>query len=89
MNIQATITKVDLPRIGTDRKRYQLVTFRLAKGGTAISYISPDMNNYQRWKPHLRPGAVLDNLRLLPDEKTIDADSHPKRVPTLEQPELL
>jgi len=89
MTIQATITKVDLPRIGTDQKRYHFVCFKHDDGRHFISYISPDMANFHRWKDKLKVGAVLKNLMVLPDQKTIDADSYPVRVPTLEQPTLL
>ena len=88
MSVQATVTKVDLLRMGTDKKMYHLVCFKLEKGGTAISYISPQMDNFHRWKDFLKIGTVVKNLDLLKDGKTIDADSHPVLVPTLKQEEL-
>ena len=88
MMIQAMITRIDQQRIGTDQKLYHVVLFRTEDGRNFRSYISPDMRNFSRWKKLLIVGNVVGNLTLMCDEKTIDADSRPVRVPTLRQPSL-
>jgi hypothetical protein len=87
-HMNATIIKVGAVLQGSG-KPYQMVFFRLEGGGSALTYLSPGMRNYKHWKPHLTVGAMLSNLTLLKDGKTIDADSRPERVPTMKQPELL
>jgi len=86
--MNATITKVGAIMPGKE-KPYQMVFFRLESGGSALTYLSPGMNNYKRWKPLLEAGAVLTNLRLLKDGKTIDADSKPQHIACLKQSEAL
>jgi len=84
----ATITKL-IQKIGKSGKPYQLVCLRREGGGSAVTYVSPSMRNFKEWEPHLKVGVVLENLDLLKDGKTVDADSHPRAVATPEQINLL
>jgi len=78
--MRATVTKVSGEKTGRYGEPYRLVFFKIEGGGSALTYISERMKNYDEWKHNLEVGAVLEDLRFRKDGKTIDADSHPRRV---------
>ena len=85
--MQAEIIKIDKPvnSASVKGKKYIRVYFKILETGKfAKTDLVMGFRNFKRWKPYLKVGNVLDNLRLK-DEKTIDADSFPilRRHPEL------
>ena len=78
--MRATITKIDPLRSGTDGVGYHQVFFKTEWQTSAKTHLCPTHNNWRRWKDFLEKGVVLDNLELMPDGKTINADSYPRLV---------
>jgi hypothetical protein len=85
--MKATISKIEPPRIGTDGVLYRRVWFLADefsiwknKNWPWHTHLCPDHKNFARWKNLLEVGVVLENLDVMPDGKTIDADSKPRLV---------
>lgn len=53
--------------------KYYFILFRLEDGKTALTYLVPKHRNFKRWKPYLKVGTILENLRL--KNGIVDGDS--------------
>lgn len=53
--------------------KYYLVLFRLEDGKTSLTYLVPEHRNFKRWRPYLKVGTILENLRL--KNGIVDGDS--------------
>lgn len=71
-----TIKKIWPATLGQSGKIYQRIEFTLADGKWAQTYLCQSFRNFAGWKPVLKEGLVLDNLKVKA-EGVIDADSKP------------
>lgn len=86
--MRGKITKIDqLKSSRNSGQAFTRVYFKVKRGvGDFIwakTDIVPSFRNYQRWKPFLQVGTILDGL-VLRGNNTIDADSRPVLVSKVE-----
>jgi hypothetical protein len=85
--MKATITHIDVERIGSNQERFLLVRMKQTSTGEPLkTYLCSSYDNFAHWKDALHPGTIVDNLTLKTNG-LVDADCRPRIVskPAIQQ----